>query len=106
MVNINDACVFSIFQYRGNNFLYDLQVPILASVFPLVLLAILFYLGQKFHMNALNLSGAIYQSEWYQYPHRVQRCVLLIMIRSQQPFYLSGYGMIELHLENFVSVSE
>lgn len=85
--------------------MYDMQVPIFVSIFPLILLAILFYLGQKYHSNVNELSDAIYQSAWYRYPRTLQYFVLNIMIRSQQPFHLSAIGIIKLNLENFVGVS-
>lgn len=81
------------------------MVPMISSVFPLILLALLFHLGQIFHLNVLELSGAIYQLKWYQYPCSVRRFVLLMMIRSQQPFFLSANGVMALNLENFVGVS-
>lgn len=83
----------SVFQYHGNNFLYDLQEPMMAVVFPMITLAVFFYLGQEFNSNSLNLSVEIYQSEWYQYPRSVQRFVVLMMMRSQQPFHLNAYGI-------------
>lgn len=94
------------FQYSGSVTIYDLQIPFLASVFPLILLAGLFYLGQKFHTISMRMSDAIHQIEWYHYPHSVQRFLLIMILRSQQPFYLSAYGIMELNMENFVGVSD
>lgn len=83
-----------------------MQVPILAFSSFMIILAFLFYMGQRFHSNLMHLSVAVYQSEWYQYPRSVQCFVLLMMMRSQQPFYLSAYGMMRLNLETFVGVCE
>lgn len=77
----------------------------MTSVFPLLLLATTFYLGQNFHSNVMELSVVIYQTKWYQYPRNVQRFLLFMMMRSQKPFYLSAYGFMELNLENYVRVS-
>lgn len=97
---------FFFSQYNGTDFLTDLQMPILAFVSLLLTLAIYFYLGQRFHSNLIDLSDAIYDTEWQQYPRSIQRFVQLMMMRSQRPFYLSAYGLLELNLENFVGVSE
>lgn len=94
------------FQYKGSDFFSDLQMPFSASIFPLIILFIYFYMGQKFHSNSMNLSDAIYQTEWHRYPRSVRRFVLLIILRSQKPFYLSSYGILKLNLKNFVGVSE
>lgn len=94
----------SIFQYTGSNIVDDLLVPIMSSVFPLITLTLLFYMGQIFHSNVMELNREIYQLKWYQYPRSIRRIVLFMMIRSQQPFFLSAYGIVELHLENFVGV--
>lgn len=80
-------------------------MPVMGTVFPLILLAILFYLGERFHTISISLTDIIYQTEWYRYPKSVRRFLILMMIRSQQPFYLNAYGIIKLNLENFVRVS-
>lgn len=95
-----------ILQYSGSNFIYDLQMPILGSVLPLIQLAVIFYLGQKFNTISMNLSDMIYQSEWYLYPQSVRRFMLIMLMRSQRPFCVRAYGVMELNLENFVRVSE
>lgn len=94
------------FQYTGSHIIRDLHMPFGGTAFPLVIFAILFYFGQSFNSNMMELSITIYQSEWYQYPRSVQRFVLLMMQRSQRPFYFSAYGLMELHLQNYLGVSE
>lgn len=81
-------------------------MPMVGTVFPLILLAILFYLGENFHTISMNLTDVIYQMKWYQHPGSVRRFLVIMMIRSQQPFYLSAYGIMKLNLENFLRVSE
>lgn len=83
----------------------DLQAPILAILFSLQLIFAFFDIGQKMHSDLMDVSDMLYQSEWYRYPCSVRRFVLLMMIRAQQPFYLSAYGVMRCTLENFVRVS-
>lgn len=80
-------------------------MPILGTVAPLVIMFIYFYLGQKFHTDLMDLSDAIYQTKWYRYPSNVNRFVLIMMMRSQQPYFLSAFGAIKLNFVNFVHVS-
>lgn len=96
-------CIF--FQYQGTNFFYDLQMPATSAMMYLNILHIFFYMSQKYNTNSMELSNAIYQTEWYQYPRSVQLFVLHMMMRSQQPFFLSAYGIMSLNLESFVGVS-
>lgn len=84
----------------------DLEMPFTVSTFPLVILFMYFYMGQKYHSLLMGLSDAIYQTKWHGYPRSVRRFILLMILRSQRPFYLSAYGMMTLTLENYVRVSQ
>lgn len=81
-------------------------MPLIAGIFGLVILLIYSYLGERFSANLLGLSGVIYQSEWYRYSKRVRRYLVLMMVRSQQPFYLNAYGLMTLNLANYIGVSK
>lgn len=41
---------------------------------------------------------------WYKYPVRLQKHLLLTIMRLQSPIVLSGYGLVECTLETFVAV--
>lgn len=97
---------FVNFQYSGTNFFYDLRMSFLASITPLALLYIYFHIGQEIHSNSLDLNYVVYQTEWYRYPCKVQRYLNFMILRSQQPFYLSAYGIMKLNSENYVGVGE
>lgn len=96
----------SIFQSEGSNFFTDLQSAKLCVVCALSSLAIYYFLGQEIHSDLLQLSDDIYQSEWYHYPRSVRQFVWLMMLRAQQPFFVSAYGVMELNLENYLAVSK
>lgn len=81
-------------------------MSISGAVFGLQILFVIFSIGQQVQTNLLGLSDVIYQSEWYRYPCNLKRFVLLMMMRTQQPFYLSAYGVLALNLKNFVAVSK
>lgn len=58
-----------------------------------------------FHTKLIDLSDAIYQSEWHRYPRGPRRFVHLMIMQSQKPFYLSAFGIVALNLENYIGVS-
>lgn len=75
-------------------------------ILPVNIFFIFFFdLRQKFHSNVMDLGSAIYQTEWYRYIRNVQHCILLMIMRSQQPFYLSAFGVMALNLNDFVRLS-
>lgn len=82
--------------------MYDLQMPMICTICPLMLLAVFFYLGQQIDSDSTDLTNVIYSSKWNQYPHSVRRFVLLMVIRSQKPFNLKVYNIVTLNLGNFV----
>lgn len=94
------------FQYSSSISTLDLQISIVSILFSLKMLFICFYVGQKLHSDLMGLSDMIYQSDWHRYPPSVRRFQLLMMMRAQQPFYLSAYGVVRCTLENYIGVSE
>lgn len=92
------------FQYSGTDYIYDLQMPFLGMSAPLCLSFIYFYIGEEFHSLLMDMSDAIYQTEWHRYPPSVQRYLLLMIMRARRPFYLSAYGIVTMNLPNFVGV--
>lgn len=86
--------------------MYDMAFPILAIIFNMTGLAIVFFLGQRIHTNMMSIADGLSQTMWYKCPLKVQRIILLMIMRSQQPFYLTAYGVVDLTLQNFLVVSE
>lgn len=52
-----------------------------------------------------NIPDVVYNMRWYQYPRKYQNYVLMIMMRSQRPYYINGFGIMRCTLETFVNVS-
>lgn len=82
-----------------------MQLSTLAVLFMLQALFAFCYLGQILHSNLIDLPDAIYQSNWYRHTRCFQRFILLMLMLSQQPFYISAFGIMRCNLENFVGVS-
>lgn len=54
--------------------------------------------------HVANISYAAFESDWYEYPVDVQKYILLIMARSQNPVYFNGLGLLDCTLESFGKV--
>lgn len=94
------------FQYSGTSFISELQMPFCTSVLTLIFMFIFYYMGQMWHSRLMNFSDLIYETKWHRYSCPLRPIVLLMMMRSQQPFYFSAYGIMALNFENFVNVSK
>lgn len=51
------------------------------------------------------IGNDVYDLNWYDYPSNVRKFMILIIVRSQRPMYLSGYHLINCTLETFGKVS-
>lgn len=59
---------------------------------------------KKYHVN-LNDFYMIYNSNWFEYPTKLQKYAILTIARSQQPVYFTGFGLISCTSEVFGKVS-
>lgn len=104
--------IFVIFNFNFLDFKYsaaisflDLQLAMNAILYELVFLLFFFFIGEKLRLDLMNLADMIYQLEWYRQSRYGQRFIILMMMRAQQPFHLSAYGIFQLELRNYLSVS-
>lgn len=49
------------------------------------------------YAHLMNLSTAVYQTEWQRIARSVRRFVLLLMLRSQRPFHVSASAHTHTH---------
>lgn len=52
------------------------------------------------------IGNNIYESSWYEFPINIQKYLILIIIRSQNPIYFTGLGLLNCTLESFGKVSQ
>lgn len=88
--------------FPGNGMM---QLSTMAVLFMLQALFAFCYLGQILHSNLIDLPDVIYQSNWYRHTRYIQHFILLMLMRAQQPFYISAFGIMRGNLESFVGVS-
>lgn len=51
-----------------------------------------------------DISKYVYSSKWYEYPPEMQKCLILLMARSQRPVYFTGMRMVRCTLDVFMRV--
>lgn len=92
------------FQFLDRMTVTTMFLPFISVLAYSVLLFTIFFAGEILHSNCLQLSDIIYESEWYRYPHDIKRSILIVMIRAQQPYHLSIYGILKFRSTKFVEV--
>lgn len=103
-IRYNSNVLRFYFQYSAGIAPFDMQLTISVIAYELLLLFALFFAGNKLHSDLMELHDMIYQSAWYTQSSRVQRLLLLMMIRAQRDFYIGAFGLMKCDLQNFVGV--
>lgn len=52
----------------------------------------------------MSIDMAIYDSLWYNYSLDLRKYTILILARSQQPVFFTGFNLIRCNLESFALV--
>lgn len=63
------------------------------------------YFGNLVTIKLAEIADASYSMLWYKYPLQQQKYVILLLVRAQRPFYLTGYFRTSCTLERFTGVS-
>ncbi|XP_023288383.1 odorant receptor 45b-like [Orussus abietinus] len=56
--------------------------------------------------KAKMISDGAYASQWYGCENRAKRLLIIMMIRSQKPYYLTAYGFFAITLNQITTVSK
>lgn len=62
------------------------------------------YFGHLATECYLEMADCLYESQWHNYPLKLQKYLLLTIQNAQQPFYYHGFGMIYLNLNTYCKV--
>lgn len=62
------------------------------------------FFGEIVATANFSVTNALYDTKWYRFSYEQKRHMILAMIKSQQPFYFSGYNIINASLENLAAV--
>ncbi|XP_023289457.1 uncharacterized protein LOC111673849 [Orussus abietinus] len=52
------------------------------------------------------ISDGAYASQWYGFENRAKRLLMIMMIRSQKPYYLTAYGFFAITLNQITTVGK
>lgn len=63
------------------------------------------FIGTIITDKCFEMAKIVFETNWYASPIEHQRYVILILARSQKPFYFHGYGFVPCSLMMFKSVS-
>lgn len=63
------------------------------------------YASTKISTDLFGISEIIYQSSWYEYSEPSKKLLLVMMMKTQNPFCFTGFGFVNSTLETFVAVS-
>lgn len=83
----------------------ELHIAIIANSIIMQLLFCFCYLGNRITTKQMEISEAIYDVPWYDFPMEIQKYIKPIMMRSQKPFILTGYSLTNLSLQSFKEVN-
>lgn len=62
------------------------------------------YFGSKMTTTFAGIGESVSAAEWYNYPDDVQKCLTLIIMRSQKPMVFNGWNMFGCNLETYAAV--
>ncbi|XP_075972427.1 odorant receptor 4-like [Anticarsia gemmatalis] len=60
--------------------------------------------GDNIMRSSMEVSDAIYNSEWYNIDAKERRNFLLVLIRAQKPSKISAYGFFDFNLMAYTSI--
>lgn len=96
--------IFDIFCFQST---FDLT-PFLLNIICMICSLAWSYLLCKFATLATeyiaSLGDFAYNSNWYDYPPQLQKYMVLVIARSQEPIYFSGFSLVRCTLEVFGKV--
>lgn len=64
------------------------------------------YFASQTTERVSSVGDVAYCSNWYEYPTHLQKYVTLVIVRSQQPMYFTGFNLIRCSIETFGKVNQ
>lgn len=79
--------------------------PIILDFWSFCSLALFCHFGEIVSSRFDEIDNAMFQSEWYLFPNRIQRVLPLVISGTQQPVIIRGFGNLLLTDDSFKRVS-
>lgn len=83
-------------------FLFDMSCIISALLWPFLFC----HFANSVTDEITRLGFTVYNSNWYDFPNDLQKYIPLVIIRSREPVYFTGLGLIRCTLKVFGDVSK
>lgn len=96
-------CLFSL---ESNGISVENSVTLYALLSAVITTYVVCHLSETITQNLHNVGDIFYDSNWIALPIKQQMLFMVIIKRSQQIFYLKGFGCIKCSLQVFSSVSK
>lgn len=104
----NHFVIFSLSLGRGQHFeqiSYMLLQSIMTTTAILVIIFVFCFSGNMVTSDAQLIAMYAYDSLWYLYPIKLRKYIIFVIMRSQLPFYFTGFHMTACTLGVFTGVS-
>lgn len=95
---------YKIFHSFKKDINIKLFQPSVSNFLILVWLLVYCFYGNLITSKCLQVADFVYESQFYNYPHDLKIFTLLMMQRSQRPFYITGYKITMCSLESYSRV--
>lgn len=90
---------------HASNASYLLLQSIMTTTAIVLIIFIFCYYGNMVTWECNSIPISAYETLWYLYPIHLQKHIILILQRSQRPFYFTGFEMTTCSLQSFTNVS-
>lgn len=94
--------LFSVEQLDAIDFTVILNLE--CTLYIIIICYIYSYFSETITTNSFAIGEDPYNSLWYKMPMKQQKAVMLMIMRSQIEFRLTGVGMVDCSLETFLAV--
>ena len=82
----------------------DLFMPLCLIMWSFVAMFFNCEMGQNVSNQFNKLGDEIYKCDWYLFPHKLQRMLVIIMINAQEPVSIRGFGNVVCTRDSFKQV--
>lgn len=62
------------------------------------------FFATRLTLRIASIGSVIYESMWYEYGLNLRKFTILIISRSHQPVYFTGFNLVRCTLESFLVV--
>lgn len=95
---------FDNFVHTQKEYTFDVVVGLYALAFQTMFNFFLGYFADKFTSASLNVTNIVYAMNWFEFPVKEQKLILIMIQRAQIQFHFKGNDTIVCSTHKFVQV--